>query len=459
MQIEAETLCEIWEEEMLLSSTPCQLYSLAPLGIGTPLVESLTSYISRLAAAHSVLPRTLVTKMILPRLKKSHLYNDGYPVYDHLTTFWKHSSVLNGASGTTGDWVQTLEQLTQRYDLHFLTFLSFANTISCRNLMRSTQSWCPLCYAEWKATKQIVYLPLLWHFSIVDICPIHNQYLHTCCSYCGKALSPLTSSSLPGYCSHCKNWLGTSSGQENKKQHTSEEKQYQISTIVGGLLATTPILTELPSLETLPMIITTYVNNALDGNYSLFARQLQVHRRTAWEWGQGSQIPQLNTLLQLSFYFEVFPIDLLMGNIPENVLSQAKTDAKTSLSKETKRVYRHFESNKIRKALESVLQEKTDPPPSMREVAKLLQYDESHLHKHFPDLCQRISARYLTHQKEQRSKRLQKICNEVEQVVQSLQIQGYLPSERRVGQRLRLRGILKEQEVRSALADMRVKEG
>ena len=30
------------------------LYHLEPLGIGTPLVESLTSYIGRLAAAHAV---------------------------------------------------------------------------------------------------------------------------------------------------------------------------------------------------------------------------------------------------------------------------------------------------------------------------------------------------------------------------------------------------------------------
>src|SRR5208283_4207540 len=42
------------------------LYHLEPLGVGTPLVESLTSYIGRLAAAHAVSLGILSTKEFGP---------------------------------------------------------------------------------------------------------------------------------------------------------------------------------------------------------------------------------------------------------------------------------------------------------------------------------------------------------------------------------------------------------
>jgi len=261
--IEAETLCEIWTEEVLPAQTPSQLYYLTPIGIGTPLVESLTSYISRLATAHSVLPRTLVTKIILPHLERSHLYREEAPVYDHLTTFWKHSSVLNGTSGTAAIWVQTLEQLTRCNELHSLTFLSFANAISCRNLVRPIQAWCSMCYTEWRRTNQVVYQPLLWHFSAVTICLGHQQQLHTKCPYCERTFHPLTSRSQPGYCSHCQSWLGVSPNRESKQKHMYEEKQHWVSATVGNLLAEMPTLTKLPSLRTLPRIITTHVNSVL----------------------------------------------------------------------------------------------------------------------------------------------------------------------------------------------------
>ena len=132
MPVESETLCEVWEEELLASCTASKLYHLKPIGIETPLVESFTSYISRLANAHSVLLRTLVTDEILPHLNRTHLYQKGQPVYDHLTTFWKRSALLNGTCSTASNLVHTIEQLTQRNDLRFLTMLTFANVLSWR---------------------------------------------------------------------------------------------------------------------------------------------------------------------------------------------------------------------------------------------------------------------------------------------------------------------------------------
>jgi TniQ len=156
MPVETEMLYELWEEEQFTPDPPSKLYHLEPIGTGTPLVESLTSYISRLANAHSVLLRTLVTDEILPSLNRTHLYQQDQPVYDHLTTFWKRSAMLNGTCSTASNWIQTVERLTQRNDLRLLTMLTFSNVLSWRELIRHTQAWCPMCYEEWRKTGQMI---------------------------------------------------------------------------------------------------------------------------------------------------------------------------------------------------------------------------------------------------------------------------------------------------------------
>jgi len=42
-----------------LSPTPNYFYALPPIGVGTPMVESLSSYLARLASAHLVRPSKL----------------------------------------------------------------------------------------------------------------------------------------------------------------------------------------------------------------------------------------------------------------------------------------------------------------------------------------------------------------------------------------------------------------
>ena len=64
------TLQMLKEQEPLLARS--QLYSLAPMGMRTVWVESLTSYIHRLAAKYKVKPRAFVTEVMLPHLVRWH---------------------------------------------------------------------------------------------------------------------------------------------------------------------------------------------------------------------------------------------------------------------------------------------------------------------------------------------------------------------------------------------------
>ena len=97
MLSEMETLCDLWEAEPSVHLSHSQLYHLEPIGIGSPLVECLTSYVARLSGEHSVSASTLVRKQILPALSRPLLNRDGSMV----DTFLGQQSVaLNGLTET-----------------------------------------------------------------------------------------------------------------------------------------------------------------------------------------------------------------------------------------------------------------------------------------------------------------------------------------------------------------------
>src|SRR2546429_8768443 len=102
--------CEIIEMDSPASAVPSRsrLYSLAPLGAGTPLVESLTSYVNRLAWTYRINPRMFVAQEIFPNLSRSH----HTPTSPGLLGNFCQEDVktINGAGEAAADWSHTLER-------------------------------------------------------------------------------------------------------------------------------------------------------------------------------------------------------------------------------------------------------------------------------------------------------------------------------------------------------------
>src|SRR2546426_11940697 len=59
---------EVWAPALEAPPPRSRLYSLEPIGIGTPEVESLSSYLNRLAQAHCVTVTTLMAHELLPHI-------------------------------------------------------------------------------------------------------------------------------------------------------------------------------------------------------------------------------------------------------------------------------------------------------------------------------------------------------------------------------------------------------
>ena len=167
-----------------LATVECsRLYSLEPLGMGTPLIESITSYITRLAAAHHVYPYVLLRGEIAPLVIQQ-------PITNHIMqqTSYLNAATFSNLEEATENWVEALNFLTGRNDLHGLTVSSWKNICNTPTLTRRYKSWCSHCFTVWQQEGKILYEPLLWAFKCVDICLIHQQLLDTTCRNCLKLL-------------------------------------------------------------------------------------------------------------------------------------------------------------------------------------------------------------------------------------------------------------------------------
>jgi AraC-like DNA-binding protein len=101
----------------------------------------------------------------------------------------------------------------------------------------------------------------------------------------------------------------------------------------------------------------------------------------------------------------------------------------------------------IQQRLEEILTQEEQPPPSMRTVAKRLNYSPRELREHFPELNRAIANRRKEYYKLRREQRLLLLKEEMRQVILKIHAQGLYPSSRRVGRLMRTPAIMRDRAV------------
>jgi len=435
MTHESLSLCELWEVTPPTIPPRSRFYHLEPIGLGTPEVESLTSYLTRLANAHCLLPRTLVRREILPRLAKPYLLR---PHSNNITLFWSsRGRLLNGLESWAEEGVQALETLTARTGLRFLTMSTYANVLSAWGLLRSSRAWCAHCYEEWRQTGQCLYDPLLWAIGVVEICPRHGQPLTVECPHDGCQAEPvLAPYAVPGYCSQCGGWLGhLNHGKPSAPVRRQAALQWPlwVAQSVGAMLAAAPNLPHPPRRESIAEAVSACIHEFAVGQRGALARQLRLTPTpTLRSWHLGLQVPQLAALLELCSRFGLSPLRVLTEGAGAVAAPRAAPVIPNALqTRRTRR--RQFDAEKARQELEAVLASQEQPPPSMTEVKRRLGHNHSHLYRRFPELCQAISARWRAYRRTVSEAYKQRVCDQIRQTTLQLHAQGIEPLWKNVG--------------------------
>jgi len=409
MTVELDNTYEIWNLEKPSIPPPSHLYHLEPIGMGTPNVESLTSYVARLAEAHCVLPVKLVMNEIALLVRPNFVLSSRNASLGKL--YGQDISALNGTGTFTTNLVLALEALTLRNDLRFLTMLTWAEVISRTGLLRRSRAWCPTCYYEWRYTDKVIYEPLLWSLDVVKICPHHHQRLLENCPHCQKQLSTLAGSSRPGYCSKCVKWLGSfPKAQVDASLVLSENNftsQLYVVESMGELIATAPSLLSPPNRERIALVTSAYINHMTKGNLSAFSSLVGISDDLVGSWRKGKVIPTIEKLLLLTHCLETLPLNFLTEEISAIEYQFDIASLPSKRQPQPKKHRKRVEPGRIHQGLLEALEK--SPPLSLSEVARRLGYYIKPMRDHFPDLCERVKVRYANYQEAYRLEKIKSL--------------------------------------------------
>jgi hypothetical protein len=421
-----------------------KLYGLLPEGLGTVEVESLTSYINRLAWTYRVSSWVLVVQEILP------LYNGPYSLGSsphQLGGFGRTRAMrLNGTGEVAREWAKTLQQLTMRSDLHLLTADPWASGLPNWGFLRSTPVWCPACYQHWQEQGQPLYQPLLWALQAVTVCLHHRQPLVEQCPFCQKNQSAIGARTAPGYCTQCGKWLGMQSTTEGGVDDEELAWQQWVMSAIEELSCASRAFGVLP-WDKLPVGIDACVK-AVGGTRQL-GRLAGVPNVLFSNWGNRKRMPSLSYLLQVGYALDLSPLQLMTVE-PKRLEERLRME----------RAYRHpprvgrpalaskGDLSTIRTFLQTVLEGKVGPLP-LRHVARQLGVGEKFLVGRFPQECAQITAQYQTDRTKRAKQRVMQECDEVRQVMFALQKQGTTPTLASIAARLSNPNIIRRPEARA----------
>jgi AraC-like DNA-binding protein len=429
MTIETLALYETGQLEWPTFSPRSRLYPLEPLGVGTGAVESLTSYLTRLAHAHGVTVAKLVAVELHPPVNQP----GQTPLSRAAAGARPQSSNLNGINKWTESTITALEQLTTREDVRFLTMYPWRNVLSRHKLLHHHLTWCSACYHDWQQANQFPYTPLLWTLKVVQFCPRHQQRLSHYCPYadCHKCLPLINSFVKPGYCPFCKRWLGQEKPHATQPIESDPELQWQgwLTTQLSELLAMAPRLPITPQPHTLAHNIQAGLANSEFKSIPELARKAGIPAPTLALWVQGAVVPHLDFLLRLCFNLG-WPLREVCLTQPDDSENQARTGGACSKSP----VHPKADVDQLRRQLEAILADHQQSPCSPTQVAQQLGWEVRTLARRCPQQYQQLVERYRAYQQAQCQQRNERLEGELKAVLASAEVPP--PSLKEVSRRL-----------------------
>ena len=369
------------------------MYALEPVGIGTAMSESLSSYLIRLAEAHSVGVGDFVGRLLLdiPNPKGAIVTQAALASREGSHGFRACGYAINGTTDRTATWVYALEAATGRCDLRHLTLLSLRSALP-QQIFRRNRAWCPACFEHWRATGEAIYEPLRWTFELSTFCTIHKRSLCNTCPHCDWRLNPIGVFSRIGFCQHCGEWLGRFIGDaEPAQDRTASERKLWASEQIGKLVGMLPQMDRETPRKYFRESLTVYLEEVLHGNVGAFAEYIHCPRSILQSWLDGRRMPRLDSLLRISQALNVSVASLFIRERPTSIDVTAAKQAVTIAGQ--RNVSPSRTGDAICKALRRAFSE--DTPISLSDVARRLGYTTTErLYQADRKLCHRISARY-----------------------------------------------------------------
>lgn len=403
-----------------MQARPSVLFALQPLGLRTAQVESLASYVRRLAAEHVVSPTTLLRCLVLvPSPGRPRSYVDPPACTEG----------VNGATGTTSQILTALAALTRVDSLQRTTLIDLERVVYLRGSFRTFRAWCRVCLRS----DPIAYDRLAWAVSLSRSCIVHSCELSESCANCGRSHRPWHSRATPQYCPHCGAPLTAGTSEIVQSDRFTEVIADLIrfaqhcgrlapEAIRGGISAAVARMGGAPALG---------AEVGLDPE-SLY--RLEFSGR-----------PELSTFVKLV---------VASGEALVSFLSHTPRRAKRRGSWNP-----HRPLPLSREHFRSALEQELGKPPcermSMAAIGRMLGVRHALLSAHFPEHVRRLTGERRAHRAAVARATRAHVLAELRGAIAQLDAEGTQPSIARVEAKTGLRGITLSPELRSALREYR----
>lgn len=248
------------------------LYRLDIPGLGTADVESLTSYLRRLALELAVPTQRLFDRLIR---HEAGTANDAS----------KRTQELNGQGPHTRRVVAALIELTGQQDLARTTFLDRYAGLSFKRDLREWRAWCPVCIEADRKTPHGAYDRLLWTLRDYKVCTSHGVQLNTICEECRESYRPLAVDSAPNHCP-CGQALGEVTTDYDTPTKADDAMRDMVGRVEGGVCITREQ-------------VAWGVAAAVNGSLKRFGRTCGIHQSNLALQRSGRVAPQINALVKI----------------------------------------------------------------------------------------------------------------------------------------------------------------
>lgn len=422
-----------------------RLFSLEPIGIGTPACEGLTSYIIRLSAAHSVSPRRLIrTQFARATPEISQLLSAAF--------FRLNARTINAHGAYASLFVRATMALTGVGALDQLTLLPLAKLLppNGEGLIARTLRWCPECLAEAASNTTLkIYRPLAWSFQHYRVCSIHRCSLRDRCPSCGSYQEAFPQYPSLAHCSHCGTWLGGTGGNPGNRLPDG----LWISSAIEDVILHLQQLEATGAAKNFTRCIVWAINRTDCGSHKAFCNALGLGMRVSTEWVSGRK-PSFPYWLAIAYGIHASPSDLFLA-------SEATFQADRPLQhfpRELRLKHQRPPLSEIAKREIAVaLAEIASDPEDCRAlspIARQFQLDPACLRRYWPAPCTLIQAKYRQAIKRKAEQRKNRDFVKLEAIIKGLVDRGEYPGGGKVNKQLRRQGIsLVRPEIKKAYRD------
>lgn len=292
-----DALDELEVIDLAASASPprSRLYRQQILSPGTAQRESLSSFIIRLADAHSV-PLGALVDMVATEAGLLHSVVSDAIFKDY----------ASGGSAVSRRLVSALSAMTGHNCLADLTLMSVpANGLTSA----PRRKWCPLCF-EHDCQVGTPYCRLLWTIAPVESCPIHDvqlQHQHSC----GTTRHRTNIRILPHVCRRCGVRLTSATG---LVQATAEQRA--ATALVVDLLGDPKYgrLRDLAPIDGFFSFIGQVTAELYDGNAARLAADLGVSKGSTFGWIHRTNGASLSSIVKIAGALGCSLQDVFMAN-------------------------------------------------------------------------------------------------------------------------------------------------